>query len=67
MKNPETHAALGIKHWGKIYKTKTNTKRLPPTITKSGNETKVKRKKHNKKKNTHSEPNKTSRDWIQLQ
>jgi hypothetical protein len=34
MKNPETHAALGIKHWGKIYKTKTKTKRLTPTTTK---------------------------------
>jgi hypothetical protein len=53
-RKPETHATLGIKHWGKIYKTKRKTKRLTPTTTKPGNETRVKRKKHNKKKNTHS-------------
>jgi carbohydrate-binding DOMON domain-containing protein len=46
MKNPETHAALGIQHWGKIYKTKRKTKRLTPTTTKPGNETRVKRKKN---------------------
>ena len=42
------------------------TRWLTPTTTKTGNETKAKKKKPNKKKTTHSEPNKTSRYWIQL-
>ena len=42
------------------------TKRLTPTSTKTGNETKANKKKPIKK-NTHSEPNKTSQDRIQLQ